>query len=263
MSVRASRTPVSGIPPLIRTHLECGILASQLREASSRYEWATEVLPVTYRMVPALPFLSRTFSRGNVMPRRLLLIAGVVVSLASTLRSPAKAQSPVDFTLREQYDTSFTLSTQRGRMVLLLYSDRKGSQFVGYFSRAARKWRVERGDTAVLRIVNIANLDGVPRLIRGSVKGNFKGTENGRPKSSVLLDFDGKLAKLFPSKKDATSAWIISPDGVLLWSGGGTNVPSEHEALVAALTAAADAHARPSSPNDSSESPTASESRRR
>lgn len=184
------------------------------------------------------------------MLRRLLLLVGVVVSLASTLRSSAGAQSPapVDFTLRNQYDTAFTLSAARGRMVLLLYSDRKGSQFVGLFSRAARKWRVERGDTAVLRIVNIANLDGVPRLLRGTIKGNFKGMENGHPKSPVLLDWDGKLAKLFPAKKDATSTWIISPDGVLLWSGGGTNVPSEHEALTAALTAAADAHAPRSSP---------------
>ena len=78
------------------------------------------------------------------------------------------------------------------------YSDRKGSQFVGYFSRAARKWRMERGDTAVLRIVNIADLDGVPRLLRGTIKGNFKGTENGHPKSRVLLDWDGSSGSSSP-----------------------------------------------------------------
>jgi hypothetical protein len=171
--------------------------------------------------------------------------------LLSALSSlPAGAQSPThNFTLRDQYDTAFTLSNERGHLVLLLYSDRKGSQFVGGFSRAARRWRTERGDTTALRIVNIANLDGVPRLLRGTVKGNFKGTEkDGRPKAPVLLDWDKKLAKLFGgAHEDATTAWLIGPDGALLWSGGGTNKPGESEALTAALTAAADAHPRPSS----------------
>ena len=184
------------------------------------------------------------------MSRGPWFVSSVVVFLLSSRMSTAGAQTPPrDFTLRNQYDTAFTLSSERGRLVLLLYSDRKGSQFVGGFSRVARRWRVERGDTTMLRIINIANLDGVPRLLRGSIKGNFKGNEkDGRPKALLLLDWDGKLGKLFGgAREDATTAWIIGPDGALLWSGGGTNKPGEVEALAAALTAAADAHPRPSS----------------
>ena len=180
------------------------------------------------------------------MSRGPWFVSSVAVLLLSIHTSPTGAQAAQhNFTLRDQYDTAFTLTSERGRLVLLLYSDRKGSQFVGGFSRAARRWR---GDTAVLRIVNIANLDGVPRLLRGTIKGNFKGTEkDGRPKTSVLLDWDKKLGKLFGGvREDATTAWIIGPDGALLWSGGGTNKPGEVEALAAALTTAADAHPRPS-----------------
>ena len=227
--------------------LECGIPTSQLREAGDT------VLEGNRRVASHLPrgtAVAVSFAAthpGNVMSRGSLFVSSVVAFLLVVVMSPAAAQtSPKDFTLRNQYDSAFTLSSERGRFVLLLYSDRKGSQFVGGFSRAARQWRRERGDTTMLRIINIANLDGVPRLLRGTIKGNFKGNEkDGRPKALLLLDWDAKLAKLFGgAREDATTAWIIGPDGALLWSGGGTYKPGETEAVSAALTAAADAHPR-------------------
>ena len=178
------------------------------------------------------------------MPRVFANALSASLALSLSIVPPLSAQQIApDFTLKDQYDVPFSLSGERGRLVLLMSSDRKGSQYVGHFRQTARSWRAERaerGDTAGLRVVAIANLDGVPRLFRGSVRGRFTAKEpDGRPTSPILLECTVTVAKLYRARPDVTSVWLVAPDGALLWSGGGTGTAEEQAALHAALDSAA------------------------
>jgi len=82
----------------------------------------------------------------------------------------------------------------------------------------------------------MANLGGVPGFMRGFVKGRFKGTTpEGRPKSAVLLDWSGTVARLYGYRDDMTNVYVIDQQGVLRYKAAGRGTSEEVNALLPAL----------------------------
>lgn len=161
----------------------------------------------------------------------------LVVGILAIRPAFAAAQTPVGspapgFELRDQYDSVFTLGSTHGRVVLLVVGDRRGNQYMGAYTRPVR----ERFSAEQLRIVPIANLRGVPFFVKGSVRGRFRGTTpEGRPRSPVLLDWNGTIARLYGFRSDLTNVYLIDAGGTLRYAAAGQGAAAEVGRLLEAV----------------------------
>lgn len=169
------------------------------------------------------------------MARRLSIFAGVflIVALAPCFgASDAKVgeQAP-EFWLKDQYDKFFKLSQLRGTVVLMIYGDREGAQYNGKWGTVVNE-KYNSGGNQQVRVVPIANLDAVPRPFRSYAQGKFKGTHaDGTPNRSVLLDWDGGVAKLYGFREGLSNLYLVDRDGVLRYSTAGKGMPGEVDLL--------------------------------
>jgi hypothetical protein len=116
--------------------------------------------------------------------------------LATALAVPLQAQGGSRFeppavlpavTLRDQFDVLTVLPPQPGRPVVVLASARAGKD-------AAARWQrrlQDVGATAGVQVVSVADLAGVPRLLRGMIRRVLPSDTAAR----VLLDWEGALAR--------------------------------------------------------------------
>ena len=134
-----------------------------------------------------------------------------------------------DFAIKDQYDHALQLSSQRGKLILLIYGDRLGSDYMGAYADA-----VQESPLAVsVTVVRIANLHAVPALMRSYVKRQFlKPNSEGKPKSPVLLDWDANLAGIYGFTEDLTNVYLIDPQGILCYWASGTGTPEETHKLL-------------------------------
>jgi hypothetical protein len=86
----------------------------------------------------------------------LMVAAAVATELSARTGLPAP-----DFTLTDQYDHAFKLSSARGQTVLLVSEDR--NQFMGTWTKAVRE-KYNAGSSTRVRIVPVANLESVPGI---------------------------------------------------------------------------------------------------
>lgn len=143
----------------------------------------------------------------------------------------AKVGSPApDFTLKDQYEQDFMLNKLKGQNVLLVVGDRKGSQYGGPYSEAVTR---NVGSAVQIHTVSIADLRAVPRFLRGFVKGKFQGNaSDGKPKSSVELDWDGVIETQYGFAKEKTNIYLIDRNGILQYRAAGTGTAQELDELV-------------------------------
>ncbi len=155
------------------------------------------------------------------------VLLGISVQLVG--QTPVGAPAP-DLVLRDQYDSTFALGTTRGTVVVLVCGDRRGNRYMAAYSRAVR----ERFPG--VRVVSVANLRGVPSLMRGMVRGRFRGEEaDGSRKGSVLLDWTGAVARHLGWRSDLTNVYVIDASGVLRFRAAGAGTGEEVAGLLAAV----------------------------
>jgi hypothetical protein len=127
-------------------------------------------------------------------------------------RSPA-ADSVVGFHLHDQFGRVHDAETYRGRALLLVGAGRAGRA-------AGTAWvgalRGLQGDSAgavaipdVIPVVAVADLRGVPRLLRRMVRGRFPDDR----RQPVLLDWDGALARRLGFEPERCTILVVGPDG--------------------------------------------------
>jgi hypothetical protein len=161
----------------------------------------------------------------------------LVVGILAIRPAFAAAQTPVGspapgFELRDQYDSVFTLGSTHGRVVLLVVGDRHGNQYMGVYTRAVR----ERFGRDQVVIVRIANLRGVPFFMKGSVRGRFRGANpDGTPRSPVLFDWGGTIARLYGFRSDLTNVYLIDAGGTLRYAAAGQGAAAEVGRLLEAV----------------------------
>jgi hypothetical protein len=172
--------------------------------------------------------------------RRALVAAGLVLLAHGPAVARAQASAGArplgravqDFTLKDQYDSTFTLSAHRATVVILVGGDREGSRLMGSYGRALhRRFGAER---AVV-IGDFAQLRGVPFFVKGSVRRRFQGTQtDGSPKTPVLLDWDGAIARRIGFEEHLANVYVIDRDGVLRFRAAGRGEDAEVAALLEA-----------------------------
>jgi hypothetical protein len=134
-----------------------------------------------------------------------------------------------DFTLKDQWEHETQLCSQRGKPVLLIYGDRLGSEFMSVWAAAVR----ESPSASSMNVIRIANLRAVPGPFHGFVKRKFQSpNDDGKPKSAVLLDFDGVVAKIYGFTGDLTNVYLIDRKGMLRYTACGKGTPEEARRLL-------------------------------
>jgi hypothetical protein len=146
--------------------------------------------------------------------RTLLTVA--LLSMPSYAAETAKVGGLApDFDLSDQYDQPLKLSKLLGDVVLLIYADREGSEFNVQWSRALKQ-KYPADSTSRVKVVRIANLRSLPTLFRGIAKGRFSApNDDGTSKISVLLDWQGDIARLYGFREGLPNLYLIDRRGVL------------------------------------------------
>ena len=160
----------------------------------------------------------------------------MLIPASASAQAPAGTRpvgrAVADFTLKDQYDSTFTLSAHRAAVVILVGGDREGSQLMAPYVAALRT-RFGAGSAAVIR--QFAQLRGIPFFMKGSVRGRFQSRRpDGSPRVSVLLDWDGAIARRIGFAEDLANVYVIDRDGVLRFAAAGRGEDAELSALLEA-----------------------------
>lgn len=99
----------------------------------------------------------------------------------------------IDFEMQDQFDSTYNQNSFDGKVIILLGADRKGSQFTGQWGSTLADSLIARGQIDSVKFVALATLQGVPKIMKGMVKGMF-------PKEKqnwTLMDWDGAFANAY------------------------------------------------------------------
>lgn len=158
--------------------------------------------------------------RTSAGKRRLL--AGVAAAaLLASLPAPAPGLAAeatlIRFEIADQFDRPHSDADFRGRLLVLVGSDRKGSRYQGAWVRELRALIGERGSPDAVRLIEAADLRGVPFFVKGSVKRKFPSDE----RQWVLMDWKGMFARAYEFEPDACSVLLFDRGGELLHRAAG------------------------------------------
>jgi len=132
----------------------------------------------------------------------IMIITCILVPLATSAgeasSSLVNSRAP-EFALQDQYDKPATTRQWEGSTVVLIGSDKEGSEQ----NFSWRKTISERyGDLIVIQ--GIADVRSVPFFLKSRIKKDFQ-----KNKTSILLDWDGVVFKSLDLKKSVSNIVLI------------------------------------------------------
>jgi len=139
-------------------------------------------------------------------------VAGLVLMMLTTPTAGQQSEL-VPFEIQDQFDRVHRHTDYEGRLVIMIGSDREGSEFHDDWESAIRdslqaeEWKPEEA-----AFVSVADVRGVPFFLKGNVKGKFSRDEA----EWVLLDWEGHLSKTYGLKPNATNILVFASDGALV-----------------------------------------------
>ena len=157
-------------------------------------------------------------ARGPLLAACVALVALVAVGAraqpvaAVRASGGVAADSLLEFRLHDQFGQVHDAATYRGRTLIVVAAGRGGRDAGTAWVEHLRALQDSARDDAVLPalpVVAIADLRGVPRLLRRLVRGRFP--EDRR--RAVLLDWDGALARRFGLDVDRCTLLVVGPSG--------------------------------------------------
>lgn len=116
--------------------------------------------------------------------------------------------SAVQFRLNDQFGQLHDAADYRGRPVYLVGAGRGGRASATAWA-AALGPLVRGADGNAGAVVPVADLQGVPRLLRGLVRGRFPRA----PGSAVLLDWDGAVSRRLGFDPAQSTILVLAPSG--------------------------------------------------
>lgn len=123
---------------------------------------------------------------------------------------PAAGDPVVEFRLRDQFGRPADAAEYRGRPLLLVGAGRGGRATGTAWVEAVRAMQEADDDPSPpVPVVAVADLRGLPRLLRRFVPGKFP-RERTR---AVLLDWDGSLARRLAFDADRCTVVLVGPAG--------------------------------------------------
>lgn len=159
-------------------------------------EAARGITPTTRRSAGAVG--------ASLLGAALLAVAPLGGALSAQPAAPATIPA---FSVKDQFDRPLTREAVAGTPVIFIVAAREGADAAQRWSAALRGRARARG----VRTVNVADLKGAPRLLRGVIRGSF-------PKDTaqaILMDFGGRLGRALRGKRPALVAVVYGADGRL------------------------------------------------
>jgi hypothetical protein len=134
----------------------------------------------------------------------VLALAGVIFAQDSTL---------IEFNMEDQYKIKYSHNQFLGKVLIVVGSDREGSQFNEAWSRAILDSLTSFQLEDSITFMAVADLKGVPRLLRGFVRRKFP--KNGY--HPILLDWEGEFAKAYKHQNGCTNILLFNRDGRMIY----------------------------------------------
>jgi len=153
--------------------------------------------------------------------------AASVIYAKATEKSPGEELRIERIVLRDQFNEKHEIAFPRDKAVLFVVADRKGSEHVEPWVRAA----YERHEDSI-DIEGIASVTGVPKVLRGVVRTIFK---EGLDEKPILLDWDGNVCDQFGYEGGDVEVHLIDPDGLRTFSVRGPYTEERFDSLCDAL----------------------------
>jgi peroxiredoxin len=153
-----------------------------------------------------------------VVPVLGVLILAAVLSGGSVAGPGLPAP---DFRLEDQQGHDFTLSMQRGHILVLLAGDRAGSE-------ENRAWGFLLGKRygSAITIIGIADTRGVPFFLKDRVRNSFR-----KERVRMLMDWDGSVFDGYGFTAGHANIVVIDRSGVIRYRYAGGRDPRVEERL--------------------------------
>ncbi len=139
----------------------------------------------------------------------ICLLPAAVFSQDSTL---------IDFKIKDQFDRVYTENSWPDSIIVIIGSDRKGSEFSGTWSGAIKDSLKNEPGFERVKFVGLSDLRGVPFFLKGFVRGKFPKD----PANWVLMDWKGRFPKAYQFKKDHCNILIFDKQRQLIHQSAGT-----------------------------------------
>ena len=165
------------------------------------------------------------------------LVPAALAALVVANPALAEQRQLVDFALEDQFGTLHRREDVEGTVVLLIGSDKGGSEFNGAWSREISESLGEHPAYPEISHLAHADLRGVPFFVKGMVRSKFPED----PDRWVLLDWKGILSEAYDFQAKSSNILIFSRRGDLLLHAAGRE-PDEPtiESVVSTLRRALD-----------------------
>ncbi len=149
----------------------------------------------------------------------------VLTILGLVFGSPSHAEERelLDFELEDQFKNVHRSSDIEGNIVLLIGSDRGGSQFNGTWGKAIHDSLSDHPRYDQISHLAYADLRGVPFFVKGVVRGKFPQD----PDRWVLMDWKGVIAKTYDYVPKASNVLVFARDGALVHHASGREPDEE------------------------------------
>jgi len=134
-----------------------------------------------------------------------------VLGLAAGSPTHAEDRELLDFELKDQFENVHRRSDVAGNIVVLIGSDKSGSQFNEAWGKAIHDSLSDHPRYDQISYLAHADLRGVPFFVKGFVRGKFPQD----PDRWVLMDWKGIIAKAYDFASKSSNVLVFAPDGVL------------------------------------------------
>lgn len=144
----------------------------------------------------------------------------------NSIRADKKSLKAAAFELEDQFNKKFALKFPAKKVSVLVFGDRKGAeQIEGWVRPLFEKY------TDKIEIYGIAELSAVPWIAKGFVRNAIKS----KTKSSIMLDWSGKVSKDYDYESEKANLFVVSKDGYIVAEKSGAATPAELEDLFNAI----------------------------
>lgn len=148
--------------------------------------------------------------------RQLPLLAVLTFAAAVALADepvPEPVDHLIDFTVTDQFDAEHTQAEFTGKVMVLFWGDREGSQHIERWEKTVRrKLKRELADGSV-EVRTVAHVQGAPGLIKGMIKDRFSREAD----EWALMDWDGVFAAAYAPTEKHCNILVFGRDGARLY----------------------------------------------
>ncbi len=124
----------------------------------------------------------------------------------------------IDFKIKDQFDRVYTQDSWEDSIIVIIGSDRKGSEFSGTWSGAIKDSLNDAPGFDRVKFVGLSDLRGVPFFLKRFVRGKFPKD----PANWVLMDWKGRFPKAYQFREDHCNILIFDINRHLIHQTAGT-----------------------------------------